>query len=154
MSTDTDTFTYARTYPLPSKRMWHLMTDPTMREKWGVPDDGMVMKVVTSDLRVGGVDHHRCGPADNPEFEVETRWYRLDGPSDAVFTETITAGGARLGASLVTYNIAGDGTGSTVKVTVAVSSFVGPDMIAEFNAGWTGGMESLDRLVATQAEKA
>ena len=102
-------------------------------------------------MTVGGIERHRCGPADNPEFEVETRWYHLDSPGDAVFTETIEAGGARLGASLVSYRITPDGTGSQVEITVAVSSFVGPEMNAEFRAGWSGGMDKLDQLATAQA---
>lgn len=150
MPTDTDTFTFARDFDLPPDRMWHLMTDAKMREQWGVPDENMVLKVIAEDLRVGGVERHICGPADTPEFEVETHWYHIDAPGLAVFTETIIGGGMRLGASLVTYLIAPAGSGSKVDVTVAVSSFVGPEMIGEFRAGWTGGFENLARLAARQ----
>ena len=122
------------------------MTDPGMREQWGAPGDE-VLEIVIADLREGGTDRHRCGPADNPEFEVETRWYRLAGPTDATFTEVIEAGGMALGTSLVTYRIAEEATGSKVWVHVAVASFVGPEMITEFRDGWTGGMANLDKLV-------
>lgn len=150
MTTDTNTFTYTRRYPLPPAQLYHLLTDADMRAAWGCPDPGMDMTVVTTDLTVGGTDLQRAGPANAPAFEVTTRWYNLNAPSDVVFTETIHAEGTDLGASLVTYRIAEDATGSTLAVTVAVSSFVGPDMIAEFNAGWDGGMANLDALVATQ----
>ncbi len=153
MTTDTDTFHFTRSMPLPADRMWHLMTDTTMREAWGAPGDH-VLETITADMRVGGVERHRCGPADNPEFEVETRWLHLDAHATAVFTEQIEAGGMTLGASLVTYRIAPAGTGSTVTATVAVSSFVGPEMIAEFKAGWEGGLVNLVKLADTQAEGA
>ncbi len=151
MTTDTDTFTFSRSFPLNPDKMWHLMTDAGMREAWSVPDDSMVLETVASDLSVGGVDHHRCGPADAPEFEVETRWYNIAGPNAATFSETIIAGGARLGASLVTYLIAADGAGSKVDITVAVSSFVGAEMIEEFRAGWEGGFENLAKMAAGQS---
>lgn len=151
MSTNTDTFTFDRHFALPPARMWHLMTDAGMREQWSVPDDSMTLDTVSEDLSVGGVDHHRCGPADAPEFEVMTRWYNIDGPQTATFSETIIAGGARLGASLVTYLLVPKGTGTQVTVTVAVSSFVGPEMIEEFKSGWTGGMEGLAKLAEAQA---
>jgi len=151
MTTDTGTFDFDRRYLLPPDRMWHLMTDPAMREKWGAPGDH-VLTIVTADLRVGGTDRHRCGPADAPEFEVETRWYRLDALTDAVFTEVIEAGGMTLGASLVTYRLAPDGPGTRLWVTVAASSYVGAEMMDEFRSGWSGGMNNLDALVAaTQA---
>ena len=56
-----------------------------------------------------------------------------------------------LGASLVTISVSADGSGSTLDVVVAVSSFVGPEMIAEFKGGWDGSMANLDRLIASQA---
>ena len=151
MKTDTDSFAFSRRYALAPARLWHLLTDPQMRSLWGAPSENMVLQVLSEDLRVGGIERHRCGPAEAPDFEVETRWYRLEAPEHAVFTETIEAGGARLGASLVTYRLAeGESGGSDLQISVAVSSFVGAGMIGDFRDGWTGGVENLDRLVAAQ----
>lgn len=147
MPTDTDTFTFDRAMPLAPTKLWGLLTDPKMREIWSAPGDA-VLDVVTADTRLGGVDRHRCGPEDAPEFEVETRWYNLDAPQAATFTEVIEAGGMRLGASLVTYALSESATGSDLTVTVAVTSFVGPEMIEEFRGGWTGAMEKLVALSA------
>ncbi|MEM6305576.1 MAG: SRPBCC domain-containing protein [Pseudomonadota bacterium] len=151
MTTDTNHFTLTRDYPLPPEKMWHLMTDADMRSKWGAPEEGMILEVTANDLQVDGIEWHRCGPAENPEFEVETRWMRLDGPEHAVFTEMIQAGGARLGASLVTYRITADGSGSKVDIAVSASSFVGEGITEEIMQGWQGGIANLDKLVAEQA---
>lgn len=150
MSTETDTFSFTRTLPLPPDRLWHLMTDAAQRESWGAPGDA-VLETITADTRVGGIERHRCGPADNPEFEVETRWYHFDAPAHAVCTEQIEAGGMALGASLVTYRIEPDGNGSKVAITVAVSSFVGPEMMEEFRDGWEGGLANLEKVANAQA---
>ena len=150
MSTDTDTFTFDRIFPLSAAQMYHLMTDPKERETWGAPGDA-VLTLLSSDLRIGGLDKHRCGPAEEPEFEVETRWYNLAEPSDAVFTEVIEAGGMRLGASLVTYRISDHPDGADVSVTVAVTSFVGPEMIEEFHNGWSGGIANLEATATRRA---
>lgn len=144
----TDTFTYTRDVALPPARMWPLLTDPDMRAIWGAPDEGMTLVTISSDLRVGGTDHQRCGPADAPEFETHTRWYHLEDPTRAVYTEVIEAGGMALGASLVTLAVEARGDGAALRVTVAVSSFVGPEMIGEFKGGWDGSMANLDRLIA------
>ena len=64
----TDTFTYARQTALPPARMWPLITNSEMRQIWGSPDDTATLTTLSSDLRVGGTDHQRCGPADAPEF--------------------------------------------------------------------------------------
>lgn len=144
----TDTFTYARTLALSPARLWPLLTNAQMRAKWGLPDDSLTLESVSSNVQVGGTDHHRAGPAEAPEFEQFTRWYHLAEPSNLVYTETIVAGGMALGASLVTMTASAQNGGTALTVTVAVSSFVGPDMIAEFQSGWDGSMANLDRLTA------
>jgi hypothetical protein len=50
----------------------------------------------------------------------------------------------------VTLNLTPNGSGATLNVSVAVSSFVGPEMIAEFKGGWDASMANLDRLIAQQ----
>lgn len=151
MTTDTDTFTFDRTFPLPPAKMWHLMTDAKMRETWGAPGDA-VLEMLSVDFRIGGIERHRGGPAEAPDFEVETRWYHITAPSDAVYTEVIEAGGMRLGASLVTYRIADHADGAAVSITVAVTSFVGPEMIAEFQSGWEGGIVNLEAAAVQHAD--
>lgn len=151
MTTDTKTFSFTRNIALPPARLWPLLTDADMRGRWGAPDENMLLETLSSDLRVGGTDHQRCGPADAPEFEQHTRWYHLDEPGTAVYTEVIEAGGMALGASLVTAAVAQADTGSAITITVAVSSFVGPEMIAEFEGGWTGAFENLVTLSNAQS---
>lgn len=150
MTPITDTFQFHRSFPLPPARMWTLLTAPEYREIWGAPG-AETLEMLSSDQIIGGTERHRCGPADDPEFEVETRWYNLDAPTTGTYTEVIEAGGMRLGAALVTYLLAETDTGCDLSVTVAAVSFVGPEMIAEFNAGWTGSLANLDALVKAEA---
>ncbi len=152
MTTDTLSFDLNRVYPLPPERLWTVMTDPREREQWGAPSEGTVLAVEASDLRVGGLDRHRCGPAEAPDFVVDTRWYRLEAPNHAVFTETVTVGDTTLATSLVTYALQPEGTGTALSVTVATSSFVGPEAMGEFRTGWEGGLANLDRHVAARTE--
>ncbi|MDX8350813.1 SRPBCC domain-containing protein [Cognatiyoonia sp. IB215182] len=154
MGLDTTSFDLHRDLPLPPARLWEVMTDPKHREKWGGPDADTVLIVDTADLRVGGVDRHRCGPADAPEFEVETRWYDLTAPERAVFTETLIIGGEAICTSLVTYSLSTAESGTALAVTVAVSSFSGPETLQEFRQGWDGGLDNLQRLVAVMTADA
>lgn len=151
MTNDTATFDLSRRLPLPPDRLWPILTDPREREHWGAPEPGMVLTVERADLREGGQDRHRCGPADAPDFTVDTRWYRLDPPNRAVFTETVFVGGAALGTSLVTYVLTAAQTGTNLGLTVHVSAFGGPDMLDEFRAGWDAGLATLERHVADRA---
>lgn len=148
MTLDTKSFDLFRTLPLPPARLWDVLTDPKHRENWSAPDETMVLETVTADLRVGGEDRQRCGPADAPEFEVTTRWYDLSGPDRAVYTETLIFGGEAVCTSLVTYSLMPEGAGTALGVTVAVSSFSGPEALAEVQQGWDGGMDNLTRHCA------
>lgn len=152
MTNDNSTFDLSRDLPLPPARLWTILTDPAEREHWGAPDADMVLTVETADLREGGQDRHRCGPAGAPDFTVDTRWYRLDPPDRAVFTETLFVGGETLGTSLVTYVLIPSATGTALAITVHVSAFGGPEMLDEFRAGWEGGLASLESLVASRLE--
>ncbi|MEL6700887.1 MAG: SRPBCC domain-containing protein [Pseudomonadota bacterium] len=149
MTTDTDTFTFTRSFDLPPAKLWHLLTAPEAREIWGAPNDETVLETLSADFTPGGTEHHRCGPKEAPEFEVTTRWYHIDAPQRVTFTEQIHAGGATLGASLVTYALTPIAKGTDLSVTVAVASFVGPDMVDDFRDGWTGGLAQLDKLIAS-----
>lgn len=148
MSTDTAEYTFDRSFGITPEQLWHLLTDAEMREHWGAPAEGQVLKLTQSGFEIGGVERHICGNADAPEFEVETRWYRIDAPTDAAFTETVEAGGARIATSLVTYRVQATERGSALSVTVAVSSFVGREAVQDFHAGWTSGLNNLTAFAA------
>lgn len=151
MTTDTGSFDLARDLPLTPDRLWHVVTDAKMRERWGAPGEGMVLEVDKTDFRVGGHEMHRCGPKEAPEFTVDTRWYRIEAPSDAVFTETVHADGMTMATTLVTYRITPQGSGARLDVHVAVSSFVGAEGMDEFRAGWEAGLTNLAALAEREA---
>lgn len=144
---DTKTLEFSRTLPLPPEKLWPVLTLAKHRETWGAPDADTVLEVEKEDTRVGGHERHRCGPADDPMFLVDTRWYRLDGPHHAVYTETLIFQGETAFTSLVTYEVTATGDGSKLDLTVAVSAFGGEEMFAEVEQGWEGGLANLASLV-------
>ncbi len=148
MTTDTANFDFQRDFQLNTDQLWHLLTDARMREVWGAPELGMILKVTKEDLRIGGLERHICGEEKAPDFEVETRWYHLNAPKDAVFTETVMAEENTFATSLVTYRVAEKGAGSALFINVAVSSFSGAESLNEFKAGWGSGLDNLDRVAA------
>ncbi|WP_108816485.1 SRPBCC domain-containing protein [Loktanella sp. Alg231-35] len=143
MPLDTKSFDLHRTLPLAPDRLWPVLTDPKEREKWNGPDADTMLVTDVANVIVGGMDRHRFGPADAPEFEVETRWYDLTKAERAVFSETLIFGGAAVCTSLVTYALDGKGTQTELGITVAVSSFSGPETLAEVAQGWEGGLDNL-----------
>ena len=143
MPLDTKSFDLHRTLPLSAERLWHVLTDAKEREKWSGPDATTLLETDTADLRVGGQDRHRFGPVDAPEFLVETRWYDLTEAERAVFTETLIFGGEAVSTSLVTYVLDGKDNQTELGITVAVSSFSGPEALNEIKQGWAGGLDNL-----------
>ena len=122
-----------------------------MRELWGAPSEEMVLTMEVTDLTEGGLERHRCGPKEAPEFEIETRWYSIQAPEMACFTETLVMGGHRIFTSLVTYGLTPADQGTQLDVTVALSGFSDEDMRGEVEAGWTAGLASLEKLAAKEA---
>jgi len=153
MKPHTASLDFERRLALPPARLWKVLTDARHREQWGAPSEGAVLEVVEADVREGGRDRHRCGPADAPEFTVDTRWYRLDAPHLAVFTETVDIGGEAIFTSLVTYRLTPADTATALGVTVAVSSFVGADVARDTRTGWEGGLANLERYAAGVARE-
>lgn len=147
MSLDTSSFDLHRTLPLSPERLFAVITSPAHREKWASPDADTTLVTEAADLRVGGQDRQRAGPADAPEFAVETRWYDLTGPERAVFTETLIFGGEAVSTSLVTYVLEAADDQTRLSITVAVSSFSGPEALTEIQQGWDGGLENLTNYV-------
>lgn len=147
MPLDTKSFDLSRTLPLSPDRLWPVLTDAKEREKWNGPDATTLLETDAADLRVGGEDRQRFGPVDAPEFLVDTRWYHLEAPLRAVFTETLMFGGEAVCTSLVTYALEDNGNETTLGITVAVSSFSGPETLPEVQNGWNGGITNLESYV-------
>ena len=145
---------FARQFSTSQDRLWHLLTDPEMREIWGAPSDDDTLVVDKSDLREGGQDRHRCGPSDAPDYVVDTTWYRLVAPDAACFTETVRAGGETFSTSLVTYGLAKTDAGVDLTIELTVTSFAGPEAIAEHEDGWASALARLDTLALAQTTPA
>lgn len=148
MTTATGQFTLNRHFETDIKALWQILTDPTARTVWGAPSPDHVLHLDKADLRENGQERHRCGPKEAPDYCVDTHWYKLSSPDVATFTEALEFGGERVSVSLVSYDLSASDTGTDLIVTVAVTSFEGPEMIDEHKTGWTS---ALDRLVTDVA---
>ncbi|MEL6913971.1 MAG: SRPBCC domain-containing protein [Pseudomonadota bacterium] len=151
MKPNTSELSFTRQFTLPPAKLWYLLTDPKMREIWGAPsEDATLVVEEASELSEGGYERHRCGPKDNPEFVVETRWYSLQDSELATFTETLLTGGHRIFTTLVTYGLTPVKTGTRLDIEIAISGFSDEDMRADIEEGWTAGLATLDKLAARE----
>ncbi len=148
MSNAQGQFTLDRHIATSPETLWHILTDAKQREIWGAPSDEHVLTLVTSDVVEGGFDQHRCGPKNNPDFVVDTRWYRLDAPHTAAFTERLHAGEGSWSVSLVGYELTPATGGTDLKIDVSVLSFEGPEMVGEHEGGWTSALGRMEAMIA------
>ena len=148
---DFDTLIVTRDIACPPARLFALMTDREARQTWGAPDDRTVMRIDAFDLRPGGHELSVCGPAEAPEFQVRMDFHVIDAPSRLIGTETLDLGEGPAAISLVTHEIAAEGAGSRLTVTIQAASLVGPDMMDGYREGWTGALGNLARLAEEEA---
>jgi len=147
ISTDHGTITVERMLDAPVSRVYAAYADPKERETWGAPSDTAVFTYDEADFRVGGRDLARCGPKDDPRFRVEARYVDIVPERRVVATETVREVERLLATSITTFELRPAGARTHVKVTVQVTSFVGPDMIKHTKAGHTGSLDNMARYV-------
>jgi uncharacterized protein YndB with AHSA1/START domain len=145
LSTDHGTITVERTLDAPVARVYAAFADPKEREAWGAPSDSAVYVYDEADFRVGGRDLARCGPKADPRFRVEARYVDIVPERRVVWTEAIREGERLLATGITTFELLPDGARTRLKVTVQVTSFVGPDMIGHTKSGHEGSLASMAR---------
>ncbi|MDA7425207.1 SRPBCC domain-containing protein [Thalassococcus lentus] len=148
MTQPTVVFQMNRHFTITKDRLWHLLTDPHAREIWGAPSDEDTLTLEKADFREGGQERHRCGPAEEPQYSIDTHWYHIEAPQLACFSETVSAQGFRFAVSLVRYHLAETDSGTDLVVDVAVAALTDEDMRDDFQNGWTSGLDRLAKLIA------
>ena len=85
----------------------------------------------------------RCGPRDNPYVDVATDWVVMDAPGRLIYAETLSAEGDVLATSFATFELAADGAGTQLRVTIHIANFAGEGMLGEVESGWTHALDNL-----------
>ena len=143
-----DTLTLERRIAASPARVFALMTDREARQTWGSPEDGVVVVIDDFDLRPGGRELARCGPAENPEFFTVSTFHAVEAPRHLICTESLTVGGDLVSVGLITQALAPDGDGTHLTVTIQVTSVTGPDTAADYRTGWSSALDNLATMAA------
>ena len=147
VATNHGTVVVERTLDVPVSRAYGAFADAEQRASWGAPSDSAVFIYDETDFRVGGRDLARCGPREDPRFRVEARYVDIVNDRRVVWTETIREIERPLAANITTLEFQPDGPRTRVKVTVQVTSFVGPGMIDNTAAGHEGSLANMARYL-------
>lgn len=141
------TITLERTYSAPVERVFSEFADPKARAKWSTSsNDALVYD--EADFREGGLDVFRCGPMNDLKFRGVTTYQVIIPNRCVISTETLTQHNNRLAVSLNTLEFGPEMEGTKLRVTVQITSFVGPGMIEGYESGNRGALEGLSRHLA------
>jgi uncharacterized protein YndB with AHSA1/START domain len=138
------TITLERFYVARAERVFSEFADPAARPRWSPPTNDVLI-YDQCDFREGGRDTFRCGPKNDPKFHGRTSYLLIVPNRLVVSSETIETDGQNLAVSLNTLEIEPDGDRSVLKLTVQIASFVGPSIIAGYEAGNQSALENLSR---------
>lgn len=144
---DFDTLTMTREIACTPERLFHVMTDRDLRQKWSGPDDESVVIIDTYDCRPGGREETRCGPKEAPDFNT-TGLFHVVSQEFISFTETLVIGGEMMSVALCGHEIAKSETGSSLRVTLQITSLVGAELFKDYQSGWSAALDSLSALAA------
>ena len=147
ISTDHGTVTVGRTLNAPISRVYGAFADVKERANWSAPSETAVFIYDEADFAVGGRDLARCGAKDDPRYRVEARYVDIVDERRVVWTETIRELEKLLATNITTFELRPEGERTQVKVTVQVTSFVGPGMITNTKDGHEGSLAGMARYL-------
>lgn len=144
------TLVFERRIAASVQAVFHAFSDPAQRAEWGAPSATAVILYDSADFRPGGVDRFRCGSRSNPNVFGTTWYLQIVANSLIVSAEMIEMEGRQLSASLTTLELRSEGESTQLKSTSQVVSFVGSEMINNYQTGNDGALDNLVRYFARQ----
>lgn len=161
---DKQNFVISRTFQAPRELLFRVMTEAGHLEHWWGPK-GMVLKVVSLDVRPGGVFHYALETADGPVMWGRFAYREIVAPERLVFTSAFAdADGQVIRAPfsatfpLEVMNVwtltEADGattltlTGGPHEATAEEQAFY-ESMLPSMNQGFAGTFEQLEAYLAT-----
>jgi uncharacterized protein YndB with AHSA1/START domain len=141
------TLVFEREIPAPLEKVFEAFADASHRAQWGAPSDTAIIVFDEVNFAEGGRELFRCGAKSNPNIHGTTGYLEIVPNVRVVSCETIVVDGRRLCASLTTLEISANGTGTSLKSTTQIASFVGQDMIEGHEVGNNASLDSLVRYL-------
>ncbi len=148
---DFDTLVLEREIACAPDRLFHLMTDRDMRQKWSMPDDSSVVEIDSYDCRPGGREEIRCGAKDAPDYNTIGQFHVVT-PAFLCLTETLFVGGTLISVALCSHEISATEKGSFLRVTLQITSLTGPETFKDYTNGWSAALDNLAGLAESSGQ--
>lgn len=142
-----DTIVVERRLAAGPNRVFAAWVEPNGRDRWDVPGDDWTYVTDARDVRVGGHDVIRFGQDGALDFKAETLYVDLVDARRLVATYTVRERDTLVSISLLTVEIAGDGTGTRMRVTEQVVFFDGRDSPVARLAGLEAMFDQIANMV-------
>lgn len=136
------TLSFSRSVAAPVATLWQGWTAPAARAIWAAPSAEVTVEFLEADTAVGGREVSLCHVAGQEDIRCEVVWLVLEPGRRSVNSEVITRAGVPLSAALVTAEVAADGQGARLEVTVQLADLAG-GMEAGYRAGFAAGLDNL-----------
>lgn len=148
-----NTFVIERSYPAPPERVFAALADPVKKRRWFAEGEGFEVQAFEMDFRVGGVEHARFlakadGPAKDTVFTNHTTYQDIVPDRRIVIAYTMAAGEKRISASLSTFELLPENSGTRLVFTEQAAFFEGGDGPQMREAGWRELLNQLGRELA------
>lgn len=147
LSTDYGTVVVQRTLNVPVARAYNAFADANERAKWSAPSDTATFIYEETNFKIGGRDLARCGAREDPRFTVEARYVDIVAERRIAWVETIREIDRLLAVNITTLEFHPNGYCTELRVTVQVTSFVGPEMIKNTQSGHDAALNNMARYL-------
>ena len=142
------TFVIERSYPKPPNQVFSAFADAAKKRRWFAESKGHEVQEFEMDFRVGGAERARYRFNEGTPFPGAELCYEgshLDVVANrrVVIASTMTLGGNRFSASLVTFEFVPTGTGTDLICTHQGAFFEGADGPQMREAGWRNLLDHL-----------
>ncbi len=141
---DTDTLSFNRTIAAPPARVFALMTDSDLRQRWNSPGEGFNVTVTHPAQTAPGIRETALVTAEGePDTVVHTDWTTV--ASDTIaYAETLEVEGDPLASSFTCATLSDAGDGKTLlTLEISLVSFAGVEMLAGYRMGQEAALEAL-----------
>ena len=138
-----DTFALTCRYEAPPARVFAAWADADARRRWGAPFAGAALEHEAADFSVGGEDVAICVVDGEPAARVVTRYLDIVPERRIVLSEVIESDGRTEGVSLVSVEMAPEGDGTALTVTIQTAALDGSGLEGGVREGWAHSLDAL-----------
>lgn len=149
------TFVIERSYPASPQRVFSAFADPAKKKRWFMEGDGFESEAFEADFRVGGKEYSRFRPTEESPVKgmaiSNHTWYQdIVENKRIVVAYTMTVGDYRMSASLATFEMLPEGSGTKLVFTEQGAFFENSDGPKLREGGWSELLERLGKELESE----